>query len=1077
MAVSARNGYTHITLPNLLRSRVPFKAPLMTQLSNIPRGPISWLPGLIALTLIPLFTGNAAQPPVADKPKATSPDHVAGMKAGLEIFKRDVRQILLARCTKCHAGPRTEGGLDLSSRSSLLRGGESGPAIVVGDHAKSRLYRLVIRKDEGKMPQEGAALSQRHQQALAKWIDLGAPYDTPLHGTSATAANWTERQIDAIHRQYWAFQPLPQAPLSGQPVGKARHPIDRFIDAKLSQEGLLANGPASRAQLIRRAYLDLTGMPPTPQEIRAFAEDKSRDAYEKIIDHLLQSPQYGERWARHWLDVARFAESHGFEHDYDRPHAYHYRDFVIRALNEDLPYNDFVRWQLAGDELAPQNPLALMATGFLGAGVFPTQITANEVERTRYDALDDMLSTTGTAMLGLTIGCARCHDHKFDPIPQADYYRLLSTFTTTVRSNIDLDLDPKETQRSKRVFDQQHKPYVDRLAAFEKTMLPRLFQAWEEAGGKLDDSAAWLLLAPTEIRSSGGATLTAQADGSLLATGVNPDFDKYTFIAETKLEKITGFRLEALAHPSMVKGGPGRAVNGNFDLTNITLDVQPLATESKATRVRLLHPRATFEQPNLFIRYAIDNNPKSGWAVDPQFGKDHAASFEFAEPVGNPSGIRLTFTLSFNGNNRHNIGRLRLALTRSQPPLQLTGSTVPANVLALLKKDASERSVDQQKQLLQWYRTREPQWQRLQQQLLSHLAKAPKGNLSKVLVCTEGAKPLRHHTQGADFFPQTFFLDRGDTDQKRGAAPQGFLQVLDRSPAGDARWERKPPAGSPLSYRRTALANWITDCEHGAGDLLARVIVNRLWQHHFENGLVSTPNDFGKQGTPPSHPLLLDRLAKELIANQWRLKPVHKLIMTSAAYRRNSTTLPKNAARDPDNHFLWRYPVKRLEAEAIRDSMLKVSSLLDPTMFGPGTLDPAHKRRSIYFMVKRSKLIPIMQLFDSPEPLTSVGSRPTTTIAPQALLFLNNPQVRTYSTGFSTRLAPIAKESLVLAVTEGYWLALGRPPTSDERADSVEFINQQSRLYQGKDAAAARSAALADFCQVLFSLNEFIYVR
>jgi len=1032
---------------------------------------------LAALGLMVLLLSGglpAQQPPVKQSQRPTAKQN----EAGLDLFKRDVHQILVGRCIRCHAGKKTEGELDLSTRIALLKGGSRGPAIVPGKHLESRLYQLVARTDDERMPQEGAPLSKANLAVLAKWIDLGAPYSSTLAPGTVEPLAWTRRSVDDLHQQYWAFQPLAKPmPPKVSPGASPRNTIDRFIQAKLAAKQLSTGPEAGRAELVRRAYLDLLGVPPTPEAIRGFTRNKSPEAYEQLIDDLLKSPQYGERWARHWLDVARFAESHGFEHDYDRPHAYHYRDFVIRALNDDLPYNKFVRWQLAGDELAPKNPLALMATGFLGAGVFPTQITANEVERTRYDALDDMLSTTGTAFLGLTIGCARCHDHKFDPIPQADYYRLLATFTTTVRSNIDLELDPQANQLARTKFDQDHKPYVQRLAAFEQTQLLPRFKRWEEAGGPAKTPETWLLLKPAELRSAGGTTFKPLPDGSFLATGKNVDFDTYTVVAKTQLSSITGFRLEALADPSMVKSGPGRAVNGNFDLTDLQVDSQSLKENSAARRLKLTSPKATFEQPGLLVRYAIDNNPKSGWAVDPQFGKDHAAVFHFEKPLSAADGVQLTFTLSFNGNNKHNIGRLRLALSTAPPPLPLVGPTVPEVVRRLLSKPASDRTPAEVAELLVWYRERDSQWLKLQKQLRDHLAKEPKAKLTKVMVCTEGSKPLRHHTQGADFFPQTYFLARGDTNHKRGVAKPGFLQVLSRAPKGTSHWEQVPPKGSRLSYRRSSLANWITDTEYGAGHLLARNIVNRLWQHHFQTGLVATSNDFGKQGTLPTHPQLLDWLAGELIAQQWRLKPIHKLIMTSASYRQSSALLARDTTIDPENKLLWRYPARRLEAEAIRDSMLSVSGLLDRTMFGPGTLDPNHKRRSIYFMVKRSKLIPMMQLFDSPEPLTSVGSRPTTIIAPQALLFLNNPQVRECSAAFAGRLAPIAKESVVLAVTQGYWLALGRPPTSDERADSVEFIDQQAKLHKPNSPASGRQQALTDFCQVLFSMNEFIYVR
>ncbi|MFP6621155.1 MAG: PSD1 and planctomycete cytochrome C domain-containing protein [Pirellulaceae bacterium] len=1036
---------------------------------------------LLQLLLLAVTAVNPchAQPAPAAGPASTDPNHAEQMKAGLQVFKQDVRQILVARCIKCHSGERQEGELDLASRDSLLKGGSTGPAVIPGKHQLSRLFQLASRTDDDKMPQEGAALSKRHLSALAKWIDLGAPYDGSLGPVELDSIAWTKRTIEPLQRNYWAYQPLkrPPIPPSSAPAW-SRNPIDHFILKQHSTHQLKPQPQASTPDLVRRAYFDLVGLPPKPEIVRRLADARDENAYEQLIDDLLDSPQYGERWARHWLDVARFAESHGFEHDYDRKHAYHYRDFVIRALNQDMAYDQFIRWQLAGDELAPDNPLALMATGFLGAGVFPTQITANEVERTRYDALDDMLATTGTAMLGLTIGCARCHDHKFDPIPQADYYRLLATFTTTVRSDIDLDLDPAATARAKKDFAARHQPLVDRLASYEARDLPAKFQAWEQKRSPTKPTApGWLLVDFKEARSKGGATFKRLPDGSLLATGINPDFDTYTFIAETNVPSITGFRLEALAHPSMVKAGPGRAVNGNFDLTNITLDSQSLEPGSKPVRVALVNPRATFEQRSLLIAYALDKNPKSGWAVDPQFGKDHAAGFTFASPIANPNGLRLIFTLTFNGNNRHNIGRPRISLSRSGTPLPLKGNGVPAMIPQLLAKAVSQRNETEVTTLLHWYRTMDPGWQQLQKAVTDHLASQPKPRITKVQVCTEGAKPMRHHSQGADFFKETYFLARGETDQKRGAATQGFLQVLMRSPEGAKTWKSSPPESSPLSYRRTSLANWITDVDRGAGHLLARTIVNRLWQHHFQQGIVRTVNDFGKQGTPPTHPALLDWLASELIANEWKLKPIHKLIMTSATYRQSSAFQHNAATRDPENQYLWHYPARRLEAEAIRDAMLAVSGQLDSTMYGPGTLDPAQKRRSVYFMVKRSKLIPMMQLFDAPEPLSSVGARPTTTIAPQALLFMNNPQVRGYAQAFAARLEPMARESLVVAVTEAYWLALGRPPNSDERADSVEFLAQQSKLRNPANPEASRVQALTDFCQVLFSMNEFIYIR
>ena len=318
--------------------------------------------------------------------------------------------------------------------------------MIDGGGKASRLYALITHADEPHMPSKKPKLPDADIEIIARWIDLGAPYDKPLIDPAATAkaAPKTALAIEEA-RNYWAFRGLEPAsppPVSARNASWVRTPIDRFILAKLESKGLAPNPPAERATLIRRLSFDLIGLPPTPEEVDAFLADNRPDAYERLVDRLLASPHYGERWARHWMDVARFAESHGYEQDYDRPFAYHYRDFLIKALNRDMPYDQFVRWQLAGDELAPDDPQAMAATGFLGAGAFPTQLTEAEFESARYNELDDMVATTGTAMLGLTIGCARCHDHKYDPIPSDDYYRLASVFTTAIRSEVDLVMEP-----------------------------------------------------------------------------------------------------------------------------------------------------------------------------------------------------------------------------------------------------------------------------------------------------------------------------------------------------------------------------------------------------------------------------------------------------------------------------------------------------------------------------------------------------------------------------------------------------------------------------------------------------------
>ncbi len=1015
-----------------------------------------------------------------DQKMEFDPAHVEKMKEGIDLFKKQVRQVLTKSCVECHGGAEVESGLDLATRKGLIRGGSKGPAVVAGKSRDSNMWRFIAHKEDPKMPDGGDKLPDEDIAAIAHWIDLGAPYDAPLVDNPRDPDSWTATVVANDARKFWSFQPLARTnPPSVQQADWVRTPVDAFVLAKLEEKGLAPNGLAEKRTLIRRAYFDLIGLPPTPEEIQQFLEDTDPEAYSKLIDKLLENRHYGERWGRHWLDAARFAESHGFEQDYDRPYAFHYRDFVIKALNQDLPYDQFVRWQLAGDEIEPENPLAMMATGFLGAGVFPTQITANEVERTRYDALDDMASTTSSAMLGLSVGCARCHDHKFDPIPQADYYRFLATFTTTVRGNLELNLDPAPYKAAKAAFDAEHAPLVAAREKFEREQLPARLAEWEHnSAAEFRKVNQWMVLDFAEMKSAGGATLTRQEDGSILAGGTNPDFDTYTLTTKADLRGITGIKLEALAHPSLVKGGPGRADNGNIDLTNFVVKIKPSAGGEERV-VKLQNPQATFEQPSLLVKFAIDEDKKSGWALDPQFGQDHTALFETGEDLGIDSEATLTFRLEFNGNNKHNIGRFRLSLSKLPRPLSLQSGGISAAVAAVLDTPQEKRTAEQVAALLKWYATLDPEWQKLNQPVQEHLAKQPKPALTQVMVCSEGVTPIRHHTQGGDFLNETHFLKRGDCDQKMGVATQGFLQVLMTAPEKEQKWQVTPPQGAHTSYRRRSLANWITDTEQGSGHLLARVIANRLWQHHLGRGIVATPNDFGVQGERPTHPELLDWLASELIARGWKLKSMHKLLMTSAVYMQSSQFDEADAKIDPENNYLWRITPRRLEAEIVRDNLLAVSGTLDPTMFGPGSLEETHQRRSIYFMIKRSKLIPMMQLFDQPEPLVSIGGRPSTTIAPQALMFMNNPQVRIYAHNFAKKLLPALERSPAEAIRQGYLTATGHDPDDGELADATAFLEAQQKSYAAAPdkAGQARELALADFCQVLFGLNEFVYVE
>tara|TARA_Y100000780_G_scaffold37421_1_gene30153 strand:- start:121 stop:3249 length:3129 start_codon:yes stop_codon:yes gene_type:complete len=1038
--------------------------------------------------LMAFFIAMLTSVPIGLAQAEVRPDHAKRMAKGLAIFRDGVGQALKQRCVKCHGGGKIRGELDITTRNLLLKGGSEGPAVVPGSAKASRLFRLISHVEKPHMPAKGEKLPAGLIAKFAEWIDMGAPYGEVLLDSKLAGG---EMQITDSDREYWAFVPLKMTSVPKVKNSQwVSNEIDHFVLSKLEAAGLHPNNPAQHRALLRRLYFDIIGLPPAPEEVANFlaaADGNPRAALESVVDQLLNSPHYGERWGRHWLDLARYADSFGFEQDTDRNHAYHYRDFVIKALNDDMPYNQFVRWQIAGDEIAPENPLALMATGFLGAGVFPTQLTEKEFESARYDELDDMVGTMGTAMLGMTIGCARCHDHKFDPIPTRDYYRLITTFATTIRSEIDVDLNPEVTKADLAKWQVVHDKLAAGLARWEKESLRERLVAWvKNPPAESAEKFEWLVLDDLKIKSLNGAVFKGQGDGSFLLTGNNPKDDRWVITTELKSKALTGIRIEALAHESMKHNGPGRADNGNFALSDIRVFVEPLDGGSKREAVKLTNPQTTFEQnkEGLSVASSIDaDKKKTGWAVDQGgIGKDQTAVFEFSEPVGFSDGIKLTVELDFFTNTSHTIGRPRLAITSHPKPVPLKGSAQMTSITKLRGafKDADnldEFSEKDLQMLLRAYRTLDSEWLKRDAKLKAHLAAKPKPQTTKVQISSEGYKPIKHHADGRGFphfYNDVHLLRRGDTRQKQEKMMQGFLRVLMRGAKDEEKWQQPKPDWARTSFRRKALANWLTDIDHGAGPLLARVIVNRLWKHHFGRGIVNTPNDFGLQGEVPTHPELLDFLAGELINNGWRLKPLHKKIVMSYVYGQSANFSQDKSQVDAENRLYWRCTPRRLEAEPIRDSLLKVSGLLDTTMFGKGTLDPLMKRRSIYFQIKRSKLIPAMQLFDSPEPLVGQGARPSTIISPQALMFMNNGQIRAAAMSLAGKLETEANSQAVMV---GYQTVIGRAPSLREKQAILAFITKQEESYREVGRNDARKLALADFAQVLFGLNEFVYVN
>ncbi len=975
--------------------------------------------------------------------------------AGIEFFEKKVRPVLVQHCYQCHSAQakKLRGELSLDTRAGLLKGGESGPAVVPGKPALSLLVKALRHDGDLKMPPKGK-LPEAVVTDFVKWVEMGAP--DPRREAVAAA----KRTIDvAAGRKYWAFQPLrPPGPPVVKNVGWARTPIDRFLLARLEEKGIAPNGPLAREKLVRRAYFDLLGLPPTPAEVDAFVKDTAPDAYERLVDRLLHSEHYGERWARHWLDVVRFAESGGYEFDKDRPGAYQYRDFVIRALNQDMPYDRFVRWQVAGDQLRPGDFLAAAATSFLVAGPFPGQTTAKTLDLIRYDQLDDMVSTLGTSLLGLSLGCARCHDHKYDPVPQQDYYRLLACLGRTDSFEAKLDPHPEIYRQAKAAFDQAHAPYLAARDRFEQEELPGRLHHWLQ-GQQAKPAPTWLVL---DLASAAGKPAAARLpDGSVrlpvAAKGKGPD--TYTLTARTYLKDITALRLEALADGSLPQKGPGLGPDGNFLLTNVILTVAPLAPVKpvQPLPVKVRAGRTTFEQAKHPLAAALDNKQGAGWAVGGAAGKDHAAVFEADKPFGFDGGTVLTVTLKFAPGRT--IGRPRLAFRTGKGPTPLAGEAVSQRVgelLALLREGQDKLTAKNHAGVVHWFRTFDPAADKVYAAEEEHARKAPKPNLIDVFMAQSGRGGPVH------------FLTRGEVDRKTGVASPGFIQVLMTAPEQDRHWLAATAPKGPAVQSRKALARWLTDIDAGAGRLLARVIVNRLWQHHFGRGLVRTPNDFGVQGEPPTHPELLDWLAAELVRGGWRLKPTHRLIMTSAAYQQDGAANAVGLRLDPHNHLWWRMPPRRLEAEAVRDALLAVGGALDRTRFGPGTLTETSPRRSIYLTVKRSRLLPLLQAFDAPEPIQSIGERQLTTVPTQALALMNSPFVRQQAEKLARLVRPPTAEGLPAAVEEAYRRALARRPSAVERQTMLDFIR--------RPGPAGLDGALADFCQVLLCLNEFIYV-
>lgn len=1007
-----------------------------------------------------IFAGFVGLTPQADdKTPAIPLDHPKRFEKGIFLFEQKIASILTNHCLSCHGGEKVRGGFNLVDREKLLAGGDSGPAIIPFASEKSRLIKMIRHLENPVMPEKAPALAQIDQEALSTWVDNGAPYTKSLGTIKNLKAG--PKAITDKDKQFRSFRPLTVFP---KHLDSATA-IDFFVNQKLKDKGIKASPIADKRTLARRAFIDLIGIPPTIDQLNEFTSDKSTDAYEKMIDRLLASPHYGERWARHWLDVARYAESHGYEQDYDRPTAYPYRDFVIKALNQNLPYDTFLKWQIAGDEIAPENPEAWFATGYLAAGVHATQITVSQVEKERYDELDDLARTIGASMLGLSIQCARCHDHKYDPITMRDYYQFISIFTKTVRSEKEIEIiDPNWS--NKVTAWQNSVSHLKSLVKQREEFLIQQFPNWwtRYIRNQVPKDNTWISPQRLEAKSKNGSTIEPESDNSFKVKGKNPTHDVLEIYASTPLNIIKTVRLQALANTTLVKNGPGRASNGNFALSELKIEARPSGTDTPWEKIKLINARATFEQIGLPVSAAIDENQTSAWAIDPKFGQDHAAIFTNGNIRNSPSGWDTRWTLKFNNNTGHGIGHIRIAFCETEnnnfeglsEPAFISKSRIYPEIKLLpsefLQAQEIQRKID-------------VEWKRLSTELSALEAQKPVQPKIKALVSSEGLPAVRLHTQGGDFLEQTHFLKRGDPNQKGNVASPSFLEILTNHHDSASHWIKPAPPKSRTPFLRKALAEWITDTQFGAGNLAARVAVNRLWHHHFGKGIVRSINDFGNTGEAPTHPELLDWLAAELVSSNWNLKKIHKLIMTSDAYKRSSRPTGLATTQDPENKWLSRRTPRRLDAEAARDSLLSVAGILENKQFGPSDPNPLHHRRAIYTTLKRSRMPSMMTLFDAPDSLQSAEERPTTTVAPQALMLLNHPLMEHVSKSLAITAAK-SKKDPVISMFERVLL---RSPTDLELSEARSFLDAVTA--EGAD----KSKALKELGQVLVLSNEFFY--
>ncbi|MDB5357916.1 MAG: Protein of unknown function (DUF1553)/Protein of unknown function (DUF1549)/Planctomycete [Phycisphaerales bacterium] len=1001
------------------------------------------LPGFIAvLGLAVAGIGTGAPSAPAPKPSA---DHLE--------FNRDIRPILSNSCFTCHGPDRAQrkAKLRLDMPEDALAPHENGTPLVPGDLSKSEIIaRITSTNPDEQMPppKSDRKISAAQIELLKKWVQQGAKY-----------------------QKHWSFLPPVRAPLPEvKNATWCRNTIDRFILARLEAEGLSPAPEADKITLCRRLYLDLLGLPPTPKDVDEFVHDPSPEAYEKLVDKLLRDPHYGERMALDWLDASRFADTHGYHIDAGRDQT-RWRDWVIDAFNKDMPFDQFAVEQLAGDLLPNSTPDQKIATGFVRNNMINFEGGAIPEEYlTAY--IMDRVNTTSTVFLGLTVGCCQCHDHKFDPLTQKDYYQLYAFFNRVPENGLDgrtgnagplLATPTKEQQKQLDALAMSMKEIEQQLTG----PMPEVDAAQEqwELAAAAENPAQWKPLDPSEMKSIGGATLAKKDDHSILAGGTNAANDTYTLIAFVAEQDLTAIRLEALPENHLSAHGPGRSDNGNIVLTDVRISAGPETDPSTQKQLKIKTASADFSQDNFPVANAIDSDPKTGWAIYPEVGKPHAAVFELEEPIHHDGPIILTVTLAFDSQfGQHQLGHFRLSATTAKNPHGTDG--VPAKVREILAVASDQRTDAQRAELRKFFRSTVSAAAKGLSEQLAKLRKEKQTIEKQVpttMVMAEMPKPR-----------DTFILIRGQYDK------HGDKVYADTPVALGAL-----PADAP--HDRLGLARWIVAPEQ---PLTGRVIVNRYWQSIFGTGLVKTAEDFGSQGEEPTHPLLLDWLAVEFTnpsdpsTAKWDVKAFIKLIMTSATYRQSSVASPELLARDPENRLLARGARLRLPAEFIRDQALAMSGLLNDEIGGksvspyqpPGLWEELMSRsdganwtaqtytqdhgkdlyrRTMYTFWKRTSPPPSLATFDAPDRETCTVRRARTNTPLQALVLMNDPTYVEASRKLAERMMTEAGADPDAKIAFAFRLATARGPRAQEMAVLRKIYQQQLAVYQ-KDAEAAK---------------------